>query len=54
MSIPNPHPYSMRWQANRAQRLFQRTDVVTAVVQDNTLSHTSLVVQAEVDGWRQQ
>lgn len=44
----------MRWQAQRAQRVFERTGVVTVVVQDNASIHTSLAVRAELEGWRQQ
>ena len=44
----------MRWQAQRAQVLFERTGVVTVVVQDNAPIHTSQFVQAELEGWRRQ
>ena len=44
----------MRWQGQRAQRLFKRTGVITVVVQDNAPIHTSRAVQAELQRWRQQ
>lgn len=44
----------MRWQARQAARHYQRTGVVTVIVQDNASIHTSRAVQAEVAQWRQQ
>lgn len=44
----------MRWQAQRAQTQFERTGVMTVVVQDNASIHTSCAVRAEVEQWQKQ
>lgn len=44
----------MRWQAQRAQALFNRTGMLTVVVQDNASIHTSRAVRDEIAQWQQQ
>lgn len=44
----------MDWQATRAQRLFQRTGIVTVIVQDNASIHTSKAVRDKLPSWQAQ
>jgi hypothetical protein len=44
----------MNWPATRAQRLFQRTGIVTVIVQDNASTHTSKAVRARLPVWQAQ
>jgi len=44
----------MDWQAPRAQRLFQRTGIVTVIVQDHASIHTSKAVREWLPTWQAQ
>lgn len=44
----------MDWQAKRAQRLWERTGIMTVVVQDNASIHTSKAVKQQIPRWQAQ
>ncbi|MEM6433660.1 MAG: IS630 family transposase [Cyanobacteria bacterium P01_D01_bin.115] len=44
----------MDWQATRAHRLFQRTDIATVIVQDNASIHKSKAVRERLPIWQAQ